>query len=161
MSGNRSAQEAGDGGREGPRHRARPAGPCHGPRGAFYIWDLNALRPRKKKKKTRAVSGPNINTATSTRLASVERAGQVPYGLGGTRVSRTTALRSLPHLVPSRPTCRNFMEKTKSVSIRPPWLLKQPPDPPAAPRCPPVRPSSCCNAPRPAPQRASLHHVAL
>lgn len=30
---------------------ARPAGPCHGPREAFYIWDLNALRPRKKKKK--------------------------------------------------------------------------------------------------------------
>lgn len=160
MSGNRSAQEAGDGGREGPRHRARPAGPCHGPREAFYIWDLNALRPRKKKKKPRAVSGPNINTATSTRLASVERAGQVPYGLGGTRVSRTTALRSLPHLVPSRPTCRNFMEKTKSVSIRPPWLLKQPPNPPAAPRCPPVR-APAATPPPPAPQRASLHHVAL
>lgn len=82
-------------------------------------------------------------------------------------MSRTTALRSLPHLVPSRPTCRNFMEKTKSVSIRPPWLLKQPPDSPAAPRCPPVRPCSrpsvllLLTPPRPAPQRASLHHVAL
>lgn len=113
----------------------------------------------KKKKKPRAVSGPNINTATSTRLASVERAGQVPYGLGGTRVSRTTALRSLPHLVPSRPTCRNFMEKTKSVSIRPPWLLKQPPRP-ASRTSLPSRPSSCCNAPRPpkgfTPSRRSL-----
>lgn len=114
------------------------------------------LYGRVKKKKTRAVSGPNINTAMSTRLASVERAGQVPYGLGGTRVSRTTALRSLPHLVPSRPTCRNFMEKTKSVSIRPPWLLKQPPDPPAAPRCPPVRAPA---ATPPAPPPKGLHSI--